>query len=96
MSHLKWSDNAIRNIQKAYRFLAKHDLDAAKSMAKAIKEQAWILVEFPNAGRPTDNLDPEHRELVIRFGVSGYVLIYEVFDEYVLVLAVKHQKEAGY
>jgi len=96
MPHLKWSDNAIRGIQRAYRFLAKHDLNAAKSMAKAIKEQSWVLTKFPNAGRPADDLDPEHRELIIHFGASGYVLIYEVLKDYILILAIKHQKEVGY
>jgi hypothetical protein len=41
-------------------------------------------------------LDPEHRELLIPFGVTGYVLVYEVYAERILVLAVRHQKEAGY
>ena len=49
-----------------------------------------------NAGRPADDLEPEHRELLIPFGASGYMLFYEVLGETVLILAVKHQKEAGY
>lgn len=96
MPRLKWSENAQRGVQKAYRFLAEYDTDAAKAAAKAIKKQAAILKKHPEAGRPTDDLDPEHRELIISFGASGYVLVYEVIDEYVLILAVKHQKDAGY
>lgn len=96
MPRLTWSDNALRGIQKVYRFLADKDMDAAKAAAKAIKKEAGILAKFPEAGRPADDLDPEHRELLIPFGGSGYVLVYEVYPEYVLVLAVKHQKEVGY
>lgn len=96
MPRLKWTDNALRGVQKAYRFLAEYDTGAAKAAAKAIKKQAAILKKHPEAGRPADDLDPEHRELVIPFGASGYMLIYEELPEYVLILAVKHQREAGY
>ena len=96
MPHLKWTPNALRGVQKAYRFLAEHDKEAARAAAKTIKDQSLVLEKFPNAGRPADDLEPEHRELVIPFGASGYVLVYEVVEEYILILAVKHQKEAGY
>lgn len=48
-------------------------------------------------GRPFLEL-PVLRELVIRFGDSGYVALYrhEPADDAVYVLAVRHQKEAGY
>lgn len=98
MSHLKlvWSPYALMGVQRAYRFLAEKDKDAAQAAAGAIKKHAALLKKFPNAGRPAEDLDPEHRELLIPFGVSGYVLVYEVHPEIILVLAVRHQKEAGY
>ncbi|MDL2226631.1 type II toxin-antitoxin system RelE/ParE family toxin [Deltaproteobacteria bacterium OttesenSCG-928-M10] len=96
MPHLKWTENSLRGVQKVYRFLAQYDLEAAKAAVKTIQNKAAILKRHPEAGRPADDLDPEHRELVIPFGASGYVLIYEVHQDYILVLAVKHQKEAGY
>jgi hypothetical protein len=43
-----------------------------------------------------EDLEPEHRELLIPFGASGYVIFYETLDNDVCILAVKHQKEAGY
>ena len=96
MPYVKWSPNALLGVQKAYRFLAEHDLDAARAAAKVIKTHAAILEKHPHAGRPADDLDPEHRELSIPFGASGYVMIYEVIADSVLILAVKHQKEVGY
>ena len=63
---------------------------------KAIREKALLLEQFPNAGKPAGDLDPEHRELLVPFGVSGYVMVYEVHADRVLVLAVRHQKESGY
>ncbi len=46
--------------------------------------------------RPADDLEPDHRELLIPFGGSGYAVFYEVQGEEVLILALKHQREAGY
>ena len=96
MPRVIWSDNAVFGIQEAYRFLAGKDRDAARAVAKVIKERAGVLRKFPEAGRPVDDLEPEHRELLIPFGGSGYVLVYEVLGDVVHILAVKHQKEAGY
>jgi len=41
---------------------------------------------------------PELRELVIRFGDTGYVALYryEASVDTVYILAFRHQKEAGY
>ena len=36
------------------------------------------------------------RELVIPFGVAGYVALYVVIGERVVVLAIRHQREAGW
>ena len=63
---------------------------------KTIRQAALLLETFPEAGRPTDDLDPEHRELLIPFGGSGYLALYEVRDNTILILALKHQKESGY
>jgi len=95
---LEWSPNAILGTQRAYRFLAGKDRDAAKAAADTIKKQAAILKQFPNAGRPAEDLEPEHRELLIPFGAMGYVLLYR-FDEdrtTVTILAIRHQKEVGF
>ena len=98
MPYLKllWSPDALLGVQRAYRFLAGKNRDAARAAAGAIRKQAAILQKYPQAGRPGDDLDPEHRELVVPFGASGYVIVYAVHADHVLVLAVRHQKEAGY
>lgn len=93
-----WSPRAIECVKHLYNFLAEKNIDAAKAAAALLFKQAEILEAFPNAGRPAEDLDPEHREILIPFGAAGYVLLYH-FDEdrtAVTVLAVRHQKEAGY
>lgn len=93
---LVWSPAALLSVQRLYRFLVEKDRDAAQSAVAAIRKYAAILEKFPSAGRPAEDLEPEHRELLIPFGVSGYVLVYEMHAETLLVLAVRHQREAGY
>jgi plasmid stabilization system protein ParE len=99
MSHIViWSPWSIECIKRLYSFLAEKNLEAAKAAAALILKQAVILGRFPDAGRPAEDLDPEHREILIPFGAAGYVLLYR-FDKdksAVTVLAVRHQKEIGY
>ena len=64
---------------------------------KAIARQQALLEKDPYIGRPLEDL-PELRELVIKFGGSGYVGLYryEKQTDIVYLLAYRHQKEAGY
>ena len=97
MSYLvHWTDNATAGLKKAYLFLADKSEEAAIGAIKAIREKVLLLEQFPNAGRPADDMEPEYRELLIPFGGAGYVLVYEVLGNSVYILALKHQKEAGY
>lgn len=93
-----WSPKAAEDVRCLYSFLAEKNSGAAKAAATLLLKLAELLEMFPNAGRPAEDLDPEHREIVIPFGVAGYVLLYhfDVEGSAVTVLAVKHQKEVGH
>ncbi|CDG98495.1 addiction module toxin RelE [Xenorhabdus bovienii] len=41
-------------------------------------------------------MDPVFREWLIDFGSSGYIDLYRFDGETATILAVQHQKEAGY
>lgn len=79
-----------------YDFLSEKSEDAAIEAFKTINQAALLLEDYPSAGCPANDLDPEHRELVIPLGGSGYVFIYEVHGKQVAILALKHQREVGY
>jgi toxin ParE1/3/4 len=99
MPHLiHWTETAREGLEKAYLFLVEKNEDAAIAAIKAIREKALLLKQFPNAGRPAEDLEPEHRELLIPFGSAGYVLLYYFAESGgpVTVLAIRHQKEVGY
>ncbi len=96
MPHLIWTPSALADVQRLYRFLAPEDEGAAQRAIKAIRAGVKIQAHQPGAGRPVDDLDPAFREWPIDFGSSGYVALYRFDGETAVILAVRHQKEAGY
>lgn len=64
--------------------------------AKSIREGVKVLALQPGMGRPADDLDAEFREWMIDFGDSGYIVRYRYDGDTAVILAVRHQKEAGY
>ena len=96
MPHLIWAPSALQDVQRAYRFLAEKNTDAAKRAAKTIREGVKILADQPEIGRPVEEMEPEYREWLIDFGDSGYIVLYRYDGHVAVILAVRHQKEAGY
>lgn len=96
MPQLIWSPAALRDVERLYKFLAEKNPDAAQRAAKAIREGMQILCDQPAVGRPMEDMDPEFREWFITFGGSGYVALYRLDAEVAVILAVRHQREAGY
>lgn len=84
------------DVQRLYRFLASKNANAATQAVKAIREGVKILARHPEIGRPAEDMEPEYREWLIHFGDSGYIALYHYDGETVLILAVRHQREAGY
>ncbi len=76
-------------------FLAETDPRAASQTIDLILDAVAILERHPLMGRPAH---ADLRELVISRGKSGYITLYR-YDggrDRVSVLAVRHQREAGY
>jgi plasmid stabilization system protein ParE len=96
MSRLIWSLPALQDVQRLHRFLAGKNADAARRAVKAIRESVKVLAHQPGIGRPAEDMEPEYREWIIDFGDSGYVALYHYDGETAVILAVRHQKEAGY
>jgi plasmid stabilization system protein ParE len=95
MPRLIWSPAALRDIQRLYRFIAPKNPSAATRAVRAIREGMQIVAEHPEAGKPLENMAPEYREWLIGFGDSGYVAVYRLEGDLAVVLAVRHQREAG-
>jgi addiction module RelE/StbE family toxin len=88
-------DEALRDLERLFDFLADDDPDAAARAIHHIREAVELLERHPLIGRPAEE---GMRELVISYGKSGYVALYEFVEteDVVLVLALRHQRESGY
>lgn len=96
MPRLIWSPPALADIQRLYRFLAPKDEAAARRAIRTIRAGVKILAHQPEAGRPAEDMDPVFREWLIDLGSSGYIALYRFDGKTATILAVRHQKEAGY
>jgi len=93
---LIWAPAALADVQRLYRFLAPKDKAAARRAIQSIRTGVKLLAHQPGAGRPAEDMDPSFREWPIDFGSSGYIALYRFDGETAIILAVRHQKEAGY
>ena len=96
MPRLIWTEPALRDVHRLYRFLLPKNPGAARRAVKAVRARVKILASHPEAGRPVEDMAPEYREWLVDFGDSGYVVLYRFHGDAVLLLAVRHQREAGY
>ena len=96
MSRLIWSRQALLDVQRLHRFLAVKNIAAATRAIKSVRQGVKVLGYQPGIGRTVEDIPEEFREWLIDFGNSGYVARYRFDGETVTVLAVRHQKEAGY
>jgi plasmid stabilization system protein ParE len=81
---VRFSAEARSDIERLYQFLADHDIQAAESALETL-------------GRAWDLLSHFLRELVIPFGHTGYVALFEIeSDTTVTLLALRHQREDDY
>ncbi len=96
MSRLIWTRRALGDVQRCYRFLAAKNPAVAHRAVRSIREGMRTVEAHPAAGRPVETLKPGYREWLIPFGSSGYVALYRPETDRIVVLAVRHQREAGY
>lgn len=96
MPQVKYAPGAIRDLQRLREFLRLKNPTAAKRAGETIRKSVQILGLQPQIGRPIADMPVEYREWVIDFGDSGYVARYRFEEGNVIILAIRHQKEAGY
>ncbi len=94
---VRFTLEAKSDLERLYGFLAEQDPQAAER-ALGVIDRAWmILEEFPFSCRKAYDSNPFIRELIIPFGSTGYVALFEIEDRRtVTVLAVRHQREDDY
>lgn len=95
MAKLSYSGRALADLERLTDFLIGADPKAALETVGLIEEAVGLLVRHPLIGRLVEF---PLRELVISRGRTGYVALYsfEEAQDAVLILAIRHQREAGY
>jgi len=95
MALVSYAPRALADLERLCDFLAESDPHAASQTTDLILDAVAILERHPLMGR---RAEADLRELVISRGKSGYVALYRYDGERdrVLLLAFRHQREAGY
>ena len=95
MPRLRWSEAALLDVARLCEFLAPKSRDAAKRAIKTIRQGIKALGRHPEIGRPVEELPLEFREWVIEFGSGAYIAVYHFDGSEVVILAVRHGREAA-
>jgi len=95
MAQVVYSDRAVGDLERLADFLAESDRELAFETLAIIQDAVAILGRHPLIGRQGEQ---GLREMVISRGRTGYVALYDFIeaDDAVLVLAIRHQREAGF
>ncbi|MEI7825350.1 MAG: type II toxin-antitoxin system RelE/ParE family toxin [Chlorobiaceae bacterium] len=94
---VRFTPEAQEDLCRLYDCQLEHDLAAAEKALDAIKQGVLFLQKFPFSCRKATAENPFLRELLIPFGTSGYVALFEIESEKsVTILAVRHQREEDY
>lgn len=95
MARLIYSERALADLERLTDFLIKTDSPAALETVALIEEAVNLLGRHPLIGRPAEH---DLRELLISRGRTGYVALYSLEEKQdaILILAIRHQREAGY
>jgi plasmid stabilization system protein ParE len=94
LASLIYSTRAYADLDRFVSFASEHGL-APETVIRVIAEAIAILEHHPFVGRHAEH---DLRELVISHGKSGFVALYDYYpsDDLVVILALRHQREAGY
>lgn len=92
---LSYSASALADLERLTDFLVETDYAAAAETLELIEEAISLLIRHPLIGRPVEY---GLRELVFSRGRSGCLALYslEKAQNAVLILAILHQRDAGY
>lgn len=94
---VSFTEEALADLERLYDFALQRDdgdWTVAERALDAIRSGIAILESSPFSCRKASAHDSFLRELVIGFGASGYVALFEIEDaDSITVLAVRHQRE---
>jgi plasmid stabilization system protein ParE len=93
---LIWTRRALVDLARTRKFLALDNPAAASRAVKTIRSVAVTLQSTPEIGRIADPEERNYREWFIPFGASAFVVLYRADEEEIVLVAIRHSREAGY
>lgn len=95
MARVEITATAFADLERVHDFIAVTDPGAARRQLASIRRAFTPLADHPLLGRAAEY---GHRELILSRGKNGYVAKYRYMPalDIVFILAVRHQREAGY
>ena len=97
---VRFTRDAEADLVRLYEFILERDNDdwaVAEKALQSIRDGVRSLEFSPFSYRKASAGNSFLRELVIPFGSSGYVALFEIDDsKTVTVLAIRHQREDDY
>lgn len=94
---VRFTSEAEEDLSRLYDYMLERDFVAAERALNAIRSAIEILRFSPFSCRKAVPENAFLRELLIPFGASGYVALFEIESgRTVTVLAVRHQREDDY
>jgi len=96
-------DEALADVQRLVDFAIDRELasgapdwGAPQRALEALQQGLRQLTLSPYTYRKAELGNGRSRELIVPFGSTGYVLLFEIVGDEVLVSAVRHQREDDY
>ena len=95
MARVQITTRALADLERLFDFLADYKPKLARERMLSVRRAFDLLSDHPLLGRRAED---GRRELILSRGRFGYVAKYRWIsaEDVVLVLAVRHQLEAGY
>jgi plasmid stabilization system protein ParE len=96
-------DEAVADLQRLEDFAIERELasevpdwTSPQRAIDAIREGMRLLSWSPYSCRRAELANQRSRELIVPFGGAGYVILFQIVGDDVVVGAVRHQREEDY
>jgi plasmid stabilization system protein ParE len=95
MATVEVTRRALADLERLFDFIAAENPQKAHEQILSVRKAFELLADHPLLGRSAEQ---GRRELVLSRGRYGYIAKYRWLpaEDIILILAVRHQLEAGY
>src|ERR1700754_4043536 len=90
---VRYTEAALTDLRRLMDFVEATDSVLADRALDAIVRASALLESFPFTCRKAAPDNPFLRELVVSFGATGYVALFDIAGSQVTIAALRHQRE---